>query len=313
MPGVAPLGGGFAAGRETARRRHWLLHDHLPQARKSHVDLLLQCCSISFKSFRSGPALSHSITSLRPSLWEAKRVLHGGYGAALSPTPAHSSLPIQQHLEHLPHMLLQHPPTMSSRIASRSFSAIRALPPAAPALRFSRRSFFSLPGTPESQHLSATRTLPHPLAAVYDIIVDVDSYSSFVPFCARSRVLQWSDPDAQGRRWPALADLHVGWGGFNEAFTSRVCCEPGVSVEARSGDSDGTGKASTVFKSLVTRWSVRPASPHPHASPSTEVHLDIKFQFVSPVYAAVSATVSDKVASAMIEAFEEHARQRLGR
>ncbi|VUC34926.1 unnamed protein product, partial [Clonostachys rosea] len=47
-------------------------------------------------------------------------------------------------------------------------------------------------------------------------------------------------------------------------------------------------------------------------APRTEVHLSIKYQFVNPLYAAVSAAVSDKVAGMMIEAFEKQARQKLG-
>ena len=45
----------------------------------------------------------------------------------------------------------------------------------------------------------------------------------------------------------------------------------------------------------------------------TEVRLDIRFQFVNPLYAAVSSAVSDKVAGLMIEAFEKRAREQLGR
>jgi len=192
-------------------------------------------------------------------------------------------------------------------------------------LLLGRRAFFSLPGAPESttQQLSATRTLPYPLPPLYELIADVDSYSSFVPYCSHSRVTQWSAPDDQpnnadswaGRRWPTRADLHVGWGGFNEVFTSRLRCVPGVSVEAVSGgviDGDGEEQASAVFKSLVTRWSVREAVGSTTGAPRTEVHLSIRYQFANPLYAAVSAAVSDKVAGVMIEAFEERARTQLG-
>lgn len=175
-----------------------------------------------------------------------------------------------------------------------------------------RRPFFTLPGG-NSQTLTATRTLPFSQDALYELVADVDSYSQFVPYCAKSRVTQWSSPDDSGRKWPTLADLHVGWGGLNEEFTSRLRCVPGVSVEAVSGDPAGTSAASdasAVFKSLVTRWSLRPLTAQP--SPSTEVNLSIKYQFTNPLYAAVSAAVSDKIAALMIEAFEKRAQQILG-
>ncbi|KAI5461091.1 dehydrase and lipid transport-domain-containing protein [Mariannaea sp. PMI_226] len=197
-----------------------------------------------------------------------------------------------------------------SRILTTSVSsAYSSQPPSA------RRPFFSLPGaTPATQSLTATRILPYPHAPLYELIADVDSYVQFVPYCSRSRVTRWSDPDTSGRRWPTLADLHVGWGGFDEVFTSRLRCDPGISVEAISGSTHPGGEgpdASAVFRSLVTRWTVKELAGPP--SPSTQVHLAIDFQFTNPLYAAVSAAVSDKIAGLMIEAFEKQARMKLGR
>ncbi|KAK5993181.1 Coenzyme Q-binding protein coq10 [Cladobotryum mycophilum] len=195
-------------------------------------------------------------------------------------------------------------------------TAIRRLPlrPAVPcafSIPTHRRTFISLPGS-EPQSLVATKTLPYDHKPLYELIADVDSYSTFVPYCSHSNVTKWSAPDSNGRRWPALADLHVGWGGFNEVFTSRLRCVPGVSVEALSGGNvSGTQQdASAVFKTLETLWSLRPISHQP--SPSTEVRLTIKYQFVNPLYAVVSAAISDQMASLMIEAFEKQVHDRLG-
>ncbi|KAF4986956.1 hypothetical protein FGRMN_10601 [Fusarium graminum] len=194
--------------------------------------------------------------------------------------------------------------------SSASFSTITNLTYTSRPLR---RSFISFPSS-EPQRLTANRTLPYPAEPLYDLIADVDSYSSFVPYCSRSRVTRWSDPDpATGRRYPTLADLHVGWGGFDEIFTSRLRCIPGESVEAVSGETVPGGRgpdASAVFRSLVTRWSMR--SMGGSHSPRTEVHLAINFQFTNPLYGAVSAAVSDKVAGMMIEAFEKRAFEKLG-
>jgi coenzyme Q-binding protein COQ10 len=106
----------------------------------------------------------------------------------------------------------------------------------------------------------------------------------------------------------------VGWGGFDEAFTSRLLCVPGVSVEARSGGSAEGGPvqdASSVFKTLETMWFLTPIARQSEA-PSTEVRLTIKYQFVNPLYAALSAAVSDKIAALMIEAFEKQVHHKLG-
>ncbi|KAG5979858.1 hypothetical protein E4U55_004692 [Claviceps digitariae] len=204
---------------------------------------------------------------------------------------------------------------MSLRIATPR-AAKHFLPRTRPHHHYNR-SFFNLTGSssspPATQTITAVRTLPYAQPSLYKLIADVDAYSTFVPYCSHSRVTQWSQPDQHGRAWPTLADLHVGWGGFNEVFTSQLCCVPDVSVEAISGDpaSHDAKAASAVFKSLVTRWHLRPLLSQQQTA--TEVHLTIKYQFVNPLYAAVSAAVSDKMAGLMIEAFEKRALEQLGR
>ncbi|KAH6689531.1 polyketide cyclase/dehydrase and lipid transporter [Plectosphaerella plurivora] len=185
-----------------------------------------------------------------------------------------------------------------------------------------RRAFFSLPDLPSSpQTLTATRILPYSSTHLYTLVSDVDAYSKFVPYCSQSRVTRWADPDPSrpdAPRSPIQADLRVGWGGFEETFTSRLRCVPGESVEALSGadalDASATREqvkdaGGAVFKSLVTKWQIRPVDS---ASNQTRVDLVIRFQFANPLYAAVSAAVSEKVAGVMIEAFEKRARSILG-
>ena len=179
------------------------------------------------------------------------------------------------------------------------------------------RTFLDFPSPPE-QVLTATRTLPYTRTRLYDLIADVDSYARFVPYCTSSRVTRWSAPDPDsGRRWPAQADLRVGFGGLEETFTSRLRCVPGSVVEAVSGapvavdgsSSPGDSGSGSVFKSLVTKWAFEPSGRH---DTGTEVRLSIRFRFQNPLYAAMSAAVSDKVAATMIEAFEKEAARVLG-
>ncbi|KAG7125540.1 Coenzyme Q-binding protein coq10 like [Verticillium longisporum] len=197
----------------------------------------------------------------------------------------------------------------------------------------STRPFFSLPTLPSSppQTLTATRTLPYPPKALYALVADIDAYASFVPYCSESRV---TARDPSPPHTPTEADLRVGWGGFEETFTSRLRCRPDRSVEAisgadleppargatstssssssrRSSSSSSTNSGGAVFTSLVTRWELRPLREDAH-DPATQVDLVIRFQFANPLYAAVSAAVSDKVAGIMIEAFEKRARRILG-
>ena len=189
-----------------------------------------------------------------------------------------------------------------------------------------------LPGlAPEIQSLHATRTLPYSSAALYDIVADINSYSAFLPYCLGSSVSEWTPAAARnGKRWPAEAELRIGWGGLDESFVSRVFCIPGSVVEAVSGGDvmrlglppttdQASGTENVLFTHLLTRWTIRP-SPHNSLKPEggallvkerTEVDLDIKFQFANPIYTALSKAVAPKVAGMIIEAFEERARKLL--
>jgi coenzyme Q-binding protein COQ10 len=201
-----------------------------------------------------------------------------------------------------------------------------------------RRCFITLPTT-DATHVSETRILPYKHTSLYELIADVDSYSSFLPYCQDSRVTEWSGQDINGRRWPAKADLKIGWGVYEETFTSKLFCVPNSTVEALGGDVktslpradlghhsssiDSPTTANHIFQSLFTRWTVKPfhykpSSGRPHtdnavypARAQTEVHLTIDFQFANPVYAALSKAVAPKVAGIMIEAFEQRARRLL--
>lgn len=215
--------------------------------------------------------------------------------------------------------------TMATKVCSRLRPMISSFRPS-----HHPRSFLTFPGT-EPQTLTATRVLPYKASSLHNLIADIDNYSGFVPYCIDSKITQWSSPDSAGKRWPAEADLKVGWGGYEETFTSRLFCVPGSIVEAVSGEAATTipnadlkhyagreraeGRPNHIFKSLNTRWEFVPSSGNQDTGKlqkdQTEVHLTIDFQFANPIYTALSKAVAPKVAGVMIEAFEVRAGELL--
>lgn len=186
-----------------------------------------------------------------------------------------------------------------------------------------RRHFFDLPRT-EVIKLSESRILPYKPDTLYTIISDVDKYKDFIPYCQQSRVTKWSSPDSDGKRWPEQADLKVGWGGFEETYTSKLFCVPGSIIEALGGDAkttlskgqlshhsqasiDAPATSNAMFKKMATKWSINPSGQD-----RTKVDLNIEFQFSNPLYGAVSKAVAPKLAETMIEAFEMRAQAVLG-
>ncbi|KHJ36316.1 putative cyclase dehydrase family protein [Erysiphe necator] len=190
-----------------------------------------------------------------------------------------------------------------------------------------------------AQSYSAKRILPYESTRLYELISDIDSYSSFVPFCKHSKVTKQYSPDNDGIRWPAEADLTIGWMTLEESFTSRIYCEPGSVVEALSGEAETSlknnklllrspnihspEKSASVFQFLRTKWTVTPFQKsvttttsqeviqHNNIKDQTQVNLDIEFKFTNPIYASMSESFTPKIVGIMIEAFQKRAYDHL--
>ncbi|CAK7270584.1 Coenzyme Q-binding protein coq10, mitochondrial [Sporothrix epigloea] len=190
------------------------------------------------------------------------------------------------------------------------------------------------------QSISTSRTLPYAADDLFNIIADVDAYEQFLPHCTSSRVTHWrtmpdANAQAKGSRWPARADLTVGWGPLSQTYSSRVYCVPGHGVvEAVSGragvptltsaeraeigldaseDDAGrrlgmqTATGDDTFESLVTRWTVSPLLASPTSGPWTKVELQILFQFRNPLYQIATSQLSKEMVTKMVDKFEARA------
>jgi coenzyme Q-binding protein COQ10 len=59
---------------------------------------------------------------------------------------------------------------------------------------------------------------------MYSIVADVDRYREFLPWCLDSRVLSRSSIPLQNGKTVMRAELQVGFGSFQERYTSLVHC-----------------------------------------------------------------------------------------
>ncbi|KAI7777244.1 hypothetical protein LA080_003833 [Diaporthe eres] len=197
------------------------------------------------------------------------------------------------------------------KLASRAFLTRRS-----PVLT-SRRTFLdSVFQSNKPLTINVSRTLPYPREKLYDLIVDVDAYSSFLPYCQHSRVTAWSrQPGADGatggaRAWPTEGELTVGFGPITQSYTSRIVCVPGRSIEALSGKQEGA-PAGSPFESLVTKWTVGDAIVKRIGTWST-VDLDLTMRLADPLVQMMLSKVVDETATKMVDAFEQRARELFG-
>ncbi len=204
------------------------------------------------------------------------------------------------------HKLPRHPPLRHRPTIAALVTRPHRQPP-------SVRQFVTPPWSePETQTLTASRTLSYPASALYDIVADVEAYSTFLPYCRGSRVTRWSDVDEThgGRRWPHEAEIRVGWSGYEEVIVSEVFCQAPYVIEAVIGDARKTipdadlphyhlpsspssssssstqppsqdphpsrAKDTTLLQSLYTRWTLRPFPYKPPAHADNPLHGEAK-------------------------------------
>jgi coenzyme Q-binding protein COQ10 len=149
--------------------------------------------------------------------------------------------------------------------------------------------------------LTHTKTLPYSSKSVFKAISDVSGYPGFLPFTISSQV---TARDSLG--YPTRAKLRVGYAklGLEEDWDSLVKCNPSDGlVEARSSETNSQG----LFEVLSTKWKID-ALPN-HENDRTSVRLDVDVKFRSPVYDQMFAQVEEKVANAMIGAFEKRVQE----
>ncbi|KAK6334056.1 hypothetical protein TWF696_002558 [Orbilia brochopaga] len=174
-----------------------------------------------------------------------------------------------------------------------------------------RRTFI----TPPQQTFTATRRIAYPPAALFNLISDVASYDKFVPFCLASTVTATSPPPD---RFPVRADLRVGWGAFDETFTSQVTCARGKNSgrDVAGGVVEADATQNSMFEVLRARWVIDgegKGAVGGGEGRASKVDLEIDYKFANPLYAALSEAVMPSVAGKIVEAFEARAEQVLGK
>ncbi|EHA24297.1 hypothetical protein ASPNIDRAFT_129592, partial [Aspergillus niger ATCC 1015] len=250
-------------------------------------------------------------TMMRPPI---PRSLHNR--VASIPRAAHRSLSTSILSNGISHQPTNNNNNLRTTRSATSISPITSTPQST----IQKRPFLSsfLPNSDsasKTRHLTATRTLPHPPAPLFDIISSVESYSSFLPFLTASTVTH-RDPTTN---YPTRAFLTVGYGPLSETFTSKVTCDPeNWVVEAQSGAKYGVGKKDGqgfpgedegLFEYLSTRWELESQGE----GKGTVVRLDIRFEFRSQLHAAMMGAVEGQMAGVMVEAFEKRIYDVLGR
>jgi coenzyme Q-binding protein COQ10 len=141
--------------------------------------------------------------------------------------------------------------------------------------------------------LQETKILPYTAKQMFDMVIDVEKYSEFLPWCKNAKIINHFSQDN------FQAELLINFKNFYEKYTSDVLCkkisnqEYFVEVIAIKGP----------FKSLVNKWRfIEIDEKH------CRVEFFLEFEFNSKILGKMLGTIFGSATKKMMLAFEDRAK-----
>ena len=141
------------------------------------------------------------------------------------------------------------------------------------------------------QH-SEKRKVSVPVNVMYNVVLDVDKYKDFIPWCTKSSVVFKSKQTAR-------AKLAIGFGFIQEHYNSTLIFKESKYIKAICTDG-------LLFNMLDCTWKF---SEGPLPS-STNIEFDVSFEFRSMIYSNLAQKFFDEIVKKMVAAFENRAQEK---
>jgi ribosome-associated toxin RatA of RatAB toxin-antitoxin module len=131
---------------------------------------------------------------------------------------------------------------------------------------------------------------------MYELVVDVQRYPTFLPWCARAEVVEQHDDGMTAR-------LTLVKGGLRHAFTTRNRHRTGQEVRVALVDGP--------FSDLEGTWQFLPVS-RPGADQGADaaacrIEFDLRYAFSNPALEALVSPVFDRIANTLVDSFVQRA------
>ncbi len=149
------------------------------------------------------------------------------------------------------------------------------------------------------QNITLTRHSPYTAQQMYNLVVDVDSYHEFIPYCRASRVIS-RRPHNEGE--VLLADVMVAYKFLRETYCSEITLgDDPLAITVTQPDRVGKP-----FRYLYNHWRFLPEEN------GSEVHFELQFEFSVPLLRRVLQPIMTRVVARFIDAFEVRAHEIYG-
>ena len=138
------------------------------------------------------------------------------------------------------------------------------------------------------KHHSESKLLPFSSKQLFDIIIDVESYPQFLPWCKESRILKNISSNS------FEAELTVGYKSINESYLSKIIFEDSKFIE--------TSAIKGPFREMTNLWRFVDKPNN-----SCLLEFSISFEFKSFLLDKFMGAVFFKATTKLVAAFEERA------
>ncbi len=139
---------------------------------------------------------------------------------------------------------------------------------------------------------SEKKILPHKPKQIFDLVMDIEKYPEFLPWCKQARIVKIISPQN------LEADLLIGFKGFLEKYRSDVK----FFLDENNVFTIQTKAIEGPFKQLFSEWKIKS-----HENNSCEIEFFIDFSFNSFLLEKMIGVIFEKATQKMVKVFEERA------
>jgi coenzyme Q-binding protein COQ10 len=148
--------------------------------------------------------------------------------------------------------------------------------------------------------------LPYTTQQLFDLVIDIERYPEFLPWCRAARILERKEEEF-------LGELVIAFHHLSENYTSRVTFR-------RPESDNAPGSIDVVmvrgpFEYLVNRWRFNPVEPANTSSDKksmSEVDFFLDFKFRSRILEKMIGGLFGKATAKMVSAFKQRANSMYG-
>lgn len=136
------------------------------------------------------------------------------------------------------------------------------------------------------------QNMPYDTQQMFDLVVDIERYPDFLPWCRAARILQRGEGEL-------LGELVIAFHHLSEKYTSRVTYQRPAGPD-EAGFIDVT-MTEGPFEYLVNRWRFAPGNG------GTDIDFFLDFKFRSRLMETLIGGLFGKATAKMVSAFKQRA------